>query len=606
MIHYLIYVYVCALIELRFFIYSEIAGVIHMKKSNLLFFPLLSTFLVVACSTNSINDSSQQDDPGSSVEPTPTPEPEPYNPEKNVHYLHYAATDPTCTNFGNHECWIKDNGSVRLDKPTSENIEEGDHNDLPNVSVKEYYIAPLGHNLVFENYKWASNYESAQAYCHCDREGCDHHAYHPAEVREDILTPATCLTAGSKKCIATFNGEHEEITDPIEIPVKDHDFAFNTFVWDTDPNHANAKFICEYDCGTIDEHEATVTHSVTQSRTCTDAEETTYHATYGDYADDKVVETAAALGHNWGAVTHEASINKQSMTASRVCARDNSHVESVTITMVETSDGVVEEVANTDDYIEYSYTFTNTVFEYTGTLKYMKEKPGHVHNLGLVSEVPATCTAEGTKAHYSCSGCSKLFWDEQGQNEITDDHDLVIAKIAHTASDPVNENVVYPTCTEGGTHDSVVYCSVCHHEMSRTTINDDPKGHSDSPLHHEEDPATCDPNDARYYEYWQCPDCGDYFLDEACTKPTTLEARKRPTVAHTYVCTPFDGETHTQTCSVCGDTSKVAHVASTPVIENNVPYKLFKSWMAGIKGSYFKADKDGGAYKGSSTNDRDK
>ena len=228
------------------------AGVIRMKKSNLLFFSLLSSFLVVACSTNSIDDSSSQsEDPGSSSEPTPTPTPEPYNPEKNVHYLHYAATSPTCTDFGNYECWIKDNGSIRLSKPSSENIEEGNPSDLPNVSVKEYYIAPLGHHLIFENYIWSPTFTSAKAHCHCDREGCDHVGNHDATVVENVITPPTCSAPGSHTYTASFQDEDPETTEPMAMPQLDHDYEFDSFVWNiSDPSNvsAQAKYVCKNGC----------------------------------------------------------------------------------------------------------------------------------------------------------------------------------------------------------------------------------------------------------------------------------------------------------------------------------------------------------------------
>ena len=44
------------------------------------------------------------------------------------------------------------------------------------------------------------------------------------------------------------------------------------------------------------------------------------------------------------------------------------------------------------------------------------------------------------------------------------------AKCAHTPADPKNENVTVTTCCTTGSHDEVVYCSVCNAELSRETI----------------------------------------------------------------------------------------------------------------------------------------
>ena len=57
----------------------------------------------------------------------------------------------------------------------------------------------------------------------------------------------------------------------------------------------------------------------------------------------------------------------------------------------------------------------------------------HTHTLTFVDEVPASTTAEGTKAHYKCSVCNKLFSDKDGKNEVTASS-LVIPKI--TSTDP--------------------------------------------------------------------------------------------------------------------------------------------------------------------------
>ena len=60
---------------------------------------------------------------------------------------------------------------------------------------------------------------------------------------------------------------------------------------------------------------------------------------------------------------------------------------------------------------------------------------GHTHNITPVSEVPATCTTNGTKAHYKCSGCEKLFEDAAGNVEITDTSALVIKALNHDWED---------------------------------------------------------------------------------------------------------------------------------------------------------------------------
>lgn len=94
---------------------------------------------------------------------------------------------------------------------------------------------------------------------------------------------------------------------------------------------------------------------------------------------------------------------------------------------------------------------TNYAFEYeSGTLVV-------THSLVYVEEVAASCTEDGTAAHYACLGCSLLFSDAEGTAEVAAE-DLVLAASGEHSYD---EGVVTAeaTCTEAG---SITYtCLVC-------------------------------------------------------------------------------------------------------------------------------------------------
>lgn len=89
------------------------------------------------------------------------------------------------------------------------------------------------------------------------------------------------------------------------------------------------------------------------------------------------------------------------------------------------------------------------------------------HVLSYVSAKPATCTDSGNKAYYACSDCGKLFEDSLGTVEITDKSSVVIPAAEHTPAEAVRENEVAATCCAAGSYDEVIYCSVCHEEVSR-------------------------------------------------------------------------------------------------------------------------------------------
>lgn len=70
----------------------------------------------------------------------------------------------------------------------------------------------------------------------------------------------------------------------------------------------------------------------------------------------------------------------------------------------------------------------------------------------------STCTEAGLTAGKKCAKCGEILVAQQPT-----------ALKSHTATSPVTENRVEPTCTETGSYDSVVYCEVCGLEISRVT-----------------------------------------------------------------------------------------------------------------------------------------
>ena len=88
---------------------------------------------------------------------------------------------------------------------------------------------------------------------------------------------------------------------------------------------------------------------------------------------------------------------------------------------------------------------------------------GHTHNMTPVAAKAATCTENGNKAYYVCSGCSKWFEDATGNVEITDHDSVVLTALGHeytekvmddahkkdTAADCRNHDTYWYDCTRG-------------------------------------------------------------------------------------------------------------------------------------------------------------
>ncbi len=68
----------------------------------------------------------------------------------------------------------------------------------------------------------------------------------------------------------------------------------------------------------------------------------------------------------------------------------------------------------------------------------------HNHELTKVTAVQATCTQEGTMAHYRCNGCEKLFSDSKGKKELSS---IATPKLDHQYGAWVE--TVAATCVQG-------------------------------------------------------------------------------------------------------------------------------------------------------------
>ena len=81
--------------------------------------------------------------------------------------------------------------------------------------------------------------------------------------------------------------------------------------------------------------------------------------------------------------------------------------------------------------------------------------------------VTATCTRTGLTEGSHCSVCGDTIVAQR-----------VINKLPHTAGEMVIENDIPVTCTTPGSHDEVVYCTVCKNEISRNTVTTKALGHN--------------------------------------------------------------------------------------------------------------------------------
>ena len=86
------------------------------------------------------------------------------------------------------------------------------------------------------------------------------------------------------------------------------------------------------------------------------------------------------------------------------------------------------------------------------------------HQIILVEEKAATCTADGYKAHYACKGCDTWFEDAAGTVELTDRDSYTKNALGH-------RNETFTTRATASADGNVVRkCSVCNETLATTVI----------------------------------------------------------------------------------------------------------------------------------------
>ena len=182
------------------------------------------------------------------------------------------------------------------------------------------------------------------------------------------------------------------------------------------------------------------------------------------------------------------------------------------------------------------------------------------HTFGtLIEEQPATCIADGMKAHYKCTVCGKYF--DENKNETTEEalKTPVSPYYGHNFGFWVEEE--YATCQAPG-RKGYKHCSICNkdYDASNTEITDfvipvNPDGHELGDLVAEV-PATC--KDTGVKEHRDCRLCGKHC--DPITRKEIADLTIPTTNNHTYgelipevspTTTEFGVKEH-KDCTVCG------------------------------------------------------
>lgn len=150
--------------------------------------------------------------------------------------------------------------------------------------------------------------------------------------------------------------------EDFSVAMTNHDYGAADYSWSADKSTCTASRICQKDKTHVETETATATSVITKQPTCTTAGERTYNAEFKNeaFATQTQTEAVAKKGHKYAAPTYSWSADKSTCTASRVCQKDKTHIETekATVTSAVTTQPTYEKTG----VRTYTAAFKNAAF----------------------------------------------------------------------------------------------------------------------------------------------------------------------------------------------------------------------------------------------------
>ena len=279
----------------------------------------------------------------------------------------------------------------------------------------------------------------------------------PGEPVRENENAASCTAVGGYDtvvyctvCQAELSREHTE------IPALGHAYELTGWNW-TGYTAATATFTCRNDASHVETVDARIT-SVRTEPTAEAAGSVVYTATVsfeGEIYTDSKTEILPALGHDYELAGWRWA---DDFSAANAIFNDKNGGDALIleaqITYVRTEPTCVAE-----GKIVYTASVTLVETTYTDVKTAVLAALGHTPGEPVrENETPPTCTDKG--------GYDTVVYCTVCHAELSREH-TEIAALGHTPGEPVRENENAASCTAVGGYDTVVYCTVCHAELSR-------------------------------------------------------------------------------------------------------------------------------------------
>ena len=286
-----------------------------------------------------------------------------------------------------------------------------------NAQTKVVSVEMLAPEYGEPTYQWSDDNTSVTAIRKCVK-GDAPDITETADTSYEVTKAAACEETGIGLYTASFNDPLFEIqTKEVTIPATGHDWNEPSYVWADDNTKITASRICKNDASHIETEERAVTSQITKAATVSEKGEIVYTSELFEnpaFSVQSKTEEIAQLMPEYSESTYTWSADNSSVTAERVCLNDPAA----------------------------------TISESVDTTSEITKQP--------------TCYAKGETTYYA-EFENPAFTK---QEKTVDD----IKMTEHTPADAVIENNIAPTYDTEGAYDEVVYCSVCHEELSRNHV----------------------------------------------------------------------------------------------------------------------------------------
>ncbi len=224
-------------------------------------------------------------------------------------------------------------------------------------------IPALGHDWDTPTYSWTDDYSVVVGKHICKRNS-NHKEDETVNTTSTVSTPATCTEMGYTTYTATFtNPAFTTQTKTVQdVAALGHNWGTPTYTWTDDNTSATAIATCQRDNSHSVSETVNTSSEQTLAPTCTETGTITYNAVFENtlFGNKSKEVEIPALGHQWE-INCSLSDDYTSMTATAVCQRDDSHIETETTTDIESVVNKAPTCTETGETDYHAY-FNNPLF----------------------------------------------------------------------------------------------------------------------------------------------------------------------------------------------------------------------------------------------------